>query len=101
MQTRDNAENVVFNVPRFSNQVIREMQYRDTGQTGSRKTIKSQNQRADVRRYQGAGGSRRRGTQNKSHQQEAEGQTDPEGAGKKLKSNNGCLQRSLNNLAYR
>ena len=55
MQTRDNAENVVFNVPRFSDQVIREMQYRDTGQTGSRKTIKSQHQRADVCRYQGAG----------------------------------------------
>ena len=101
MQTRDNAENVVFNVPRFSNHVIREMQFRDTGQMGSPKTIKSQNQRADVRRYQGAGGSRHRGTQNKSHQQEAEWQADPEGAGKKQKSNKGCLQQSLKNLAYR
>ena len=101
MQTRDNAEKVVFNVPRFGNQVIREIQYRDTRQKSRQKSIKKQNQRADGGRFQGAGGSRCPGTQNKSHKQEAEGQTDPEGAGKKQKSNKGCLQQSLNNLAYR
>ena len=77
------------------------MQYRDTGRTGSRETIKSQNQRAGVRRYQGAGGSRLHGTQNKSNQQETEGQTDLEGAGNKQKSSKGCLQQYFNNLAYR
>ena len=36
-----------------------------------------------------------------SHKQEAEGQTDPEGAGKNQNSNKGCLQQSLDDLAYR
>ena len=81
MQTRENAENVVFNVPEFSSQVIRDTRCRDRKQK-SKKPIKSQNQKPDVQRYQGAGRNRRHGTHIKSHKQKADGQTNPEGQAK-------------------
>ena len=40
MQTRENTENVVFNVAEFSSQVMRDMGYRDRRQKTSRKTIR-------------------------------------------------------------
>ena len=52
----------------------RDTRYRGRKQKGSQKPIKSQNQKSDVRRYQGAGRNRRRGRQIKSHKQKADGQ---------------------------
>ena len=82
MQTRENAENFVFNEAEVSSRVIRDTGYRDRKQTRSQKTIKDPNQKSHGQRYQGAGRNCRHCKQIKSHKQKADGQINPKGQGK-------------------
>ena len=65
MQTRDNAENVVF--IQFVSQTVRDPQYKNRRQKNGQKTSEGQNQKAEGQRYQGAGRNRGRNKQRKGH----------------------------------
>ena len=76
-------KNVVFNV---GSQVIRRLQYKDTGQKKSQKPIRSQIQMADVQMYQEASENRCRGTQTKGHKKKSRLANRSEGVGKNQRS---------------
>ena len=70
MQTRENAENVVFIEQEFGSQVIRDSKDKINRQKNGQKASRSQNQNSEWQRYQGTGRDRNRNKQIKSHKPE-------------------------------
>ena len=81
MQTRDNAEKVVFIQADFVSQAVRDLQYVNRRQKNGQKTSKGQNQKADGQKYQQAGRNRGRNKQSKSHKSKSRKTNTSEGAG--------------------
>ena len=90
MQTRDQAENVVFNQAEVGSQVDRDSRYKNNRQKNGPKTSKSQNQKADVQKYKGAGRNSSRSDQSESQNQKANMQKKTEGTGKLENQTKGC-----------
>ena len=66
MQTRENAENVAFNMQGFGSEVIRDSMDKINRQKSSQKISRNQNQKSERQRYQGADRDRNRNKQSKS-----------------------------------
>ena len=67
MQTRENAENVVFIQARVNSQVTRDVQFQYDRQESGQKTSNSQNQKGDEQKYKRADRNHSRGTRSRSH----------------------------------